>query len=83
MNDEIDALHGGAQALAIPHIADEIAHGGLIELLLHLVLLQLVARIDHETARLEIPQQITDPFASERTGAASDQDGLVVKHVRF
>ena len=52
VDDVVDSLHGHHQALLVADVAEEIAHARRIEDLLHLELLELVAREDYEPLRL-------------------------------
>ena len=80
MDDEVDAVHRHLEAIAIAHVADEIAHALRVELLLHLELLEFVARIDDQLSRPESLEQYAGEFLPERTGASGDQYVFVIKH---
>ena len=43
VDDEVHAVHRLHQAVAVAHVADEVAHAFLVEVLLHLELLELIA----------------------------------------
>ena len=61
------------QPVPVAHIADEIADEGIFvvrEFLLHLELLELVARKDDEAARLVAFKDRPDKFLAERAGPA-------------
>ena len=83
VNHNVDALAGAVQALAVAHIADEIADGRVLaglKLLAHLVLLQLIAREHHQPLYLRKSfENGADELLAERAGAARNEDGFVVE----
>ena len=60
----VDAAHRLHQAVPVAHVADEVAHAaGASNSCCHLVLLQLVARVDDEALRLVPLEQRRDDTA--------------------
>ena len=80
VDHDVHAVHGLRQAFLVAHVTDEVAHAGRVEFLRHLVLLELVAREDHDARRLVALQQGFDVLLAEGTGAPGDQNGFLVEH---
>ena len=79
VHDDVDAVEGAHQALAIAHIADEVAHARVAQLLLHHDVLLLVAREDDHLRGLVRREQPPRERLAERASAARDQDDLAVE----
>ncbi len=82
IRDRIDIAHGKFQPVAITHIADEIAHEGILfhrEHLLHFELLEFVPAEDDEPARLVFFDDGFDKMLAERARAAGDEHRLFVE----
>ncbi|MNL59348.1 hypothetical protein D3C87_1830650 [compost metagenome] len=80
MHDVIDAAHCHGQPVRIPNIADEVAHAGSVELLLHFELLELVARVNDQATGLITLQYGLDKELAERACATGDQDRFLIEH---
>jgi len=80
MDHIVNPPHGKFQAREIPDVTDEVAHALIIERLLHLELLEFIARIDDEPGRFVTGQDGLDVLLAERTRAAGDQYGFAVHH---
>lgn len=81
MNHEVHAVHGHVEPLGIAHIADEVAHAGVVEALLHLELLEFITGIDDQTARRVQGEDRLDEFLAKGAGTPGDQDRFSVEHV--
>ena len=57
MDDEVYVARRLDQPIAVADVADEVAHLGTVELLSHLVLLELIAREDDQLARAKAVEQ--------------------------
>jgi hypothetical protein len=73
-------MGGLFKALSITHIANEIAHAGMIETLLHLKLLEFVPGKNNDLSGLIAFEQNLSVLLSKRAGASGDQDDFIVKH---
>ena len=80
MDDVVHPLHRLCQARAVANVADEITHHRRVEFLLHLELLEFVARKDNDFFRLVIGEQASDKLLAERAGAAGNEYGFSVEH---
>ena len=80
MDHEIHASHRLHEPLAVAHVADEKPHRVARKVLPHVELLELVARVHDDPARLEPSEKRLRKLTPERAGAAGDQDGLAVEH---
>ena len=81
MHDDIDAVEGALEAVAVAHVADEVAQRIAAEfgkLNAHLVLLQLVAAEDDQLFRPIRFEQGLDEFFAKGTGASGYKYGLIV-----
>ena len=65
MDDDIGSLSGAQQSLRIPDVADEVAEPVPVEALLHLGLLEFVAREDADRAVGEFRQDPSDKGVAE------------------
>src|SRR5690606_22070336 len=75
MHHVIDAMHGPCKTVLIADVADEPSEARVVgELLTNLVLLQLVAREDHNTSRVVAFKQLCDEGLTERSGTARYED---------
>src|SRR5262245_27063798 len=83
MNDVIHPVHGLHQPVTVADVADEVTHAVAMKVLLHLELLELIARIDDQPSRPVPLEQRTNVHSAERTGAAGDQYGLAVEHATY
>ena len=81
MNHEVHAVHGHVEPLGIAHIADEVAHAGMVEALLHLELLEFITGIDDQTARRVQGEDSLDELLAKGAGTPGDQDRFSVEHV--
>jgi len=82
VDDIVDVAHGEFEPVAVAHVADEIAHERILlhrEQLLHFILLEFVARKDHQPARLVALDHQLDEMLAEGAGATGDEDGLLVQ----
>ena len=86
MDHDVDAPKGQGQPLAVADVAEEEAHGRhglgpepLGQVDLHLMLLELVAAVDDQLARLGAGEHGFDEAAAEGAGAAGDKDDLAVE----
>ncbi len=52
MHHKIDIAHRHIEAFAIAHIANKIAHAGMVETLLHFKLLELITGVDDQSCGL-------------------------------
>ena len=78
MDDDVHPVQGAHEALAVAHVADEVAQVRLVESHhLHLVLFQLIAAEDDDLLRLFLFQQDLGELLAERACAAGDEDDLV------
>src|SRR5690606_25364035 len=64
----------------VADVADEVAHLRRVVFLLHLELLEFVAREHHDPARLVARQDGPDVLLSERARSARDQDRFAFQH---
>lgn len=84
VEDVVHAVHGVADRLGVPHVADEEAHLGgelgglLLQAVAHVVLLLLVAREDADLRQVGV-HEVLEHGVAERSGAAGDHQGLVFK----
>jgi hypothetical protein len=80
MNHGVDTLHGQAQPVTIPHVTDKKTQFWILFVriaLSHLVLLELIPRIDNNTAYIGMPlEKHMDELLTKGTGAASDQNRI-------
>jgi hypothetical protein len=66
MYNEIHAMHGHLQAFSIPDISDEKSNSWVISVrLLHLILLELVSRVDRDSRRIVVCQDFTQKGFTE------------------
>ena len=65
MDHIVDAAQGHAQAVPVPDIPDEKAKAGVVKLLAHVELLELVPGIDHDPPRLIALEDGPDVLFSE------------------
>ncbi len=80
MNNVIHPIHGLNEAITVAYIADEIAHAILMEVLLHLELLEFIAGENDDLMGCVPIEQGLDILLAKRTRAAGDQDGGVIEH---
>ena len=73
VNHDIDALESAFETVAVAHVADEEAQLTVREALRHLVLLELVARIDDDAGGPMLGEQPAHECLAERAGAAGHQ----------
>ena len=73
------AAQRALETLAVAHVADEVAQLWRLQRLRHLVLLELIARINDDPARLvELENAAHEPLA-ERAGSAGDENRAIAE----
>lgn len=85
VHHRVDAVQCAEQAIAIAHVADEVAQRRVAldgKLLRHLELLEFVAAENDQSLDLGIARQdVFDEGLAKTAGASSDENALVIKHV--
>ena len=66
--------------VGVSDITDKIAHAGVVKLLLHLELFQLVARVNDQATGFITLQYGLDKKLAERACATGDQDRFIIEH---
>ena len=82
VDHHFDIAHRHAQTLGVAHVADEVAQRIVLrnrQFLLHLELLELVARIDHDALGLVALQHGLHEAAAEGAGRPGDENALAVE----
>ena len=81
VDDHIGALDGAAQPIPIAHVADEEAKPRVVELPLHVGLLQLVAAEDADGRGIPLLERGTREMLAEGAGAPRQQDGPALEMI--
>ena len=81
MNEIVDPTRRFDQPLAITHVADQPANAGRVYFLLHLELLELIARIENEARQVVAFEQYIRKFAPEGARTAGNKHGFAVEHL--
>jgi hypothetical protein len=76
----VDTLHNRVDTRAVAHVADVELHIGLVQLVPHDVLLQLIAAEDPNFGE-RAPQQELQQLVAEGAGASADQNRFTAKVV--
>ena len=75
VDDHVGALDGATQPVAIADVTDEEAEPRVVELPLHLGLLELVAAEDADGGRIPLRERGAREMLAERARAPGQQDG--------
>ena len=76
MNDIVDLAKRDLQAVRVSHVADEIAHARVVELMLHFVLLEFIAAENNQLLWLKFLQHNLGKSSSEGTSPSCHQHNL-------
>ena len=81
VDDDVSALDGTAQAVAVADVADEEAQPRIVELALHLRLLELIAAEDADGRRVPLRERGAREVLAEGARASGQQDGPALEMV--